>query len=152
VILAACGATGDPALYIGNVDPRVANIVASLVDDTNKLAGANLLAVEPGRAGAFDVIVNTERLRTQNGNALGLCLHSTQEIIIPEPGVKYETDHAVLMLSATRVASTLAHEIGHAMGLDHGGSGLMAVPRSAACDGSAAQCLVEALREEGMIP
>ena len=133
-LLVACGEP-PPVYRPTEVAPEYADMFAELAREVNDALGYEALAADSEGRGAIvvdDAAVDARSRNPQAHFVYGFTGKSSKIITLRTPG--HNTD-----------LYTLAHEIGHAFGLDHASSGLMREGVERSCIGKEAQCLVEAL-------
>lgn len=140
LLLIACG---SPQLQVANVDPAWEPVFLKLQADLKELGYETLINDPSGIA----VLVDAQRVVEVSAEyAMGFWDPEHREVVLPPIGewITYPNNQQ-WMLAPTYSDVLLAHELGHAMGLHHTVTGLMAPGASPECIGRAAECLLEAL-------
>lgn len=143
-LLAAC----SPSLSVSHVDPELRPILDSLVRDLTALGYPDLLVETP--AGGVHLVADTYRVQRRIDETgkltTGFFDPSTDEIVLPGVDEPLSLGRNSWRLFASGLKLVLAHELGHAFGLEHSDRGLMTSSLNyAECGNRPAECLIEAL-------
>ena len=164
LLLAAC--EQQPRDMRTRFHPRsVAEVYAhtfeQLAAATNAELGYDCLAVDPvGGTGSItvdDALLDARMASGPDLHVNGLYFESTNTIVMGTPfGKLPDTPIGTCVAAGTCHVATvwLAHEVGHALGLEHteGHTGLMRPQGDSECGRNEARCLVDALRAGGLAP
>jgi hypothetical protein len=147
--LIACG----PSLKVKHVDPCLEEAYQEIADELDALGYAGVLS--HGTDG-ISVVSNTQRVQSASdaseSGVIAFFDHGDQTIVMPGAYEWVSTSEGVSNLSPKGIRMTLAHELGHAMGLRHSDHGLMQPKGNPErCVDAPGACLVDALREQGSI-
>lgn len=148
---------GITKLYISYVDSDMKPFLLKLTNQLNSLAGYDLVTYHHQHPRAFSVHFSTEEVKAAaeriGSVAVGVC--ETGAIYIMRVGDGYTIINGgkidKLILSERGVRVILAHELGHAMGLTHTKAGLMRAGIDQSCYDREAECLIDALAEQGKL-
>jgi hypothetical protein len=134
--LVACGPA--PQYHPRAVDPLFASTFDALAKDVNKALGYTCLARDHEH-GVGEIVASNRRV-AEAGELLGRAIAATT---YPDTRVivMREVDPTIF----PSAPMLLAHEIGHALGLNDVDTGLMSWRGDRSCIGREAACLVEAL-------
>ena len=158
LLLAACTLTAcgtGPMLRVSYVDPVLRADFEHVQNELNARLGMVAVATNASDPLGWRITQNTERVkaynREQNERAVAFCDYSTTQIFVMDPrdssGVVGQQNTGVVK---SFLRATIAHELGHAMGLSHADHGIMK-PFNRECVDKEAECLATALRADGAI-
>lgn len=155
VMFVACGTQ----LQVESVDAGQRASFDNVVAGLDALGYAGLI-VEAKTEKAVSIVTDTVRVQERNeakadneATALAFYSYTENKIVMVETGVWVSSVNGRGEISVnTRTANViLAHELGHALGLDHTETGLMQPNIAIGCLDRAAECLVEALKATGKL-
>lgn len=152
----ACG-TAKPTFIAGTVVDGLKPAFLKLARETSSMAHYDMLAVAAdgkGWAIKFDKAeLDTINKTVKDAMVMGHTDGEKETITMIANG-DVSCNGWCMRMEAENQASILAHELGHAMGLQHVDSGLMQPNVSQyapSCNGHEAQCLIEALKDQGLL-
>lgn len=155
VLFVACG----QQLQVESVDAGQRANFDNLVAGLDAL-GYEGLIVEAKTEKAVSIVTDTARIQERNAEkestdatAFAFYSYVEKKIVMAETGAWLKTPNGKSELNLTEQAAevVLAHELGHALGLDHTETGLMQPGIAIGCLDRAAECLVEALQAKGKL-
>ncbi len=155
LLMTGCGKP-EPQLYIASVDFSLVADFDDLRAHVNYAAGHEVISLEYHEAAYTIQQPTAENFVAgvgSNPSAWGITITRKRLILIAPAGVPFAIDNGgTATLSEGAVKYVLAHELGHALGLQHTDHGIMqpgfAVPE---CIDHESACLVAALREGGVL-
>lgn len=155
LLLIACG----PQLRVKSVDEAQRATFDKLVADLDTLGFDGLIA-QAATEDAFSIVTDTARIQERNAKkaadeagAMAFISYEEKTLVMAEVGewLLMPDGKTEMSLSAQSAEIVMAHELGHAFGLDHTETGLMQPGMAIGCLDRAAECLVEALQAKGKL-
>ncbi len=151
--LVACGPAPVSHLEVKYISPELQPLFNQLQLDLSDLGHPEILRMSPN---GITVLASTKDIAEKNKTELlaGYWAPWLRTVVVPAPGEPWKAFERKdpIVLDAIEVLFDMTHELGHAiLGPEHSDHGLMTAFWNLDCELRAAECLIEAMAEAGVL-